>query len=335
MGLVCIQPDGFRNFKSSSSSAAPSSALPDFTNGCFTFSAAPYNHLTSTDLSEAGGSACSFPSDRELKHAFLDAHPSETDSPGSSLSSPSPSSSLSSTSDRPFSQSMSYSSPQSFTLLSPRQMDTSLPSSTQQSRSASPDQTIDLSLPIHVGYFSNMSSIDWQLLQYYVEKLSDLILNGHAPQNPLRSVVLPRMASSPLLLQAVCSIAAQHRANSATEDKQQLQRMATGYYVRALSNLKEWIPYISWMQDTSTCMDSEAIELVLLISVFLCKHEIIKAGVANWRPHLLGVESFCQALEGSRGDSMTDTVKYARSLYVLISRPGTTDSNILGLNFGS
>ncbi|KAJ5620288.1 hypothetical protein N7510_004272 [Penicillium lagena] len=122
------------------------------------------------------------------------------------------------------------------------------------------------------------------------------------------------MTSSPLLLNAVISVSAQHRANSTKDDKMVFQTAATSYYLRSLSSLKHWIPYISSLQEASACYDFEALEIVLLASIFLCKHEIIKAGVANWRHHLLGIESFCQFLEMHQPAHMTETIMYARSL---------------------
>lgn len=181
---------------------------------------------------------------------------------------------------------------------------------------ASPASSPD-SLPAQVNNIPALSQQDWQYFQYYVERLSDLLLNGHAPYNPLRSLIVPRMTSSPLLLQAVCSISAQHRANGAGIEKPQFQTAATAYYLRALSNLKQWIPYISWLQDTAQYGgDTESLETAVLVSIFLCKHEIIKAGVSNWRSHLVAIESFCRLLASDERAGMSEVVMYARSLYV-------------------
>ncbi|KAL4874437.1 fungal-specific transcription factor domain-containing protein [Aspergillus karnatakaensis] len=210
--------------------------------------------------------------------------------------------------------------PSTFSLLSaPAESPITYPELPALESFSSDDYSTELLLPAQVGYFPNLQHADWQNLQYYVEKLSDLILNGHAPQNPLRELIIPRTASSPLLLQAICSISAQHRANGTAEGKDEFQAAATAYYLRSLSKLKEWIPYISCLQEAEGYHDFEATELVLLISIFLCKHEIIKAGVADWRPHLTAIGSFCRLLEQNGHSSSTETIKYARS-FILYHR---------------
>ncbi|KAL6856559.1 fungal-specific transcription factor domain-containing protein [Trichoderma novae-zelandiae] len=59
--------------------------------------------------------------------------------------------------------------------------------------------------------------------------------------------------------------------------------------------------------------DRDTAEMAILASIFLCKYEIIKDGVENWRFHLRGIESLCQSLDADQAASMSETLTYVRS----------------------
>ncbi|KAL7785639.1 fungal-specific transcription factor domain-containing protein [Trichoderma ceciliae] len=59
--------------------------------------------------------------------------------------------------------------------------------------------------------------------------------------------------------------------------------------------------------------DKDTAEMAILASIFLCKYEIIKDGVENWRFHLRGIESLCQSLDAEQTASMSNTLTYVRS----------------------
>ncbi|KAL7813403.1 fungal-specific transcription factor domain-containing protein [Trichoderma gracile] len=59
--------------------------------------------------------------------------------------------------------------------------------------------------------------------------------------------------------------------------------------------------------------DKDTAEMAILASIFLCKYEIIKDGVENWRLHLRGIESLCQSLDADQAASMSETLAYVRS----------------------
>ena len=291
--MICRQSDEFRNHKAPSNVALASISSAGLEGQCFTFSAAasPSTHPQSTTEG---------PSDSETTTNGGDISSFGTNTPDNWYNEPS-------------SRSPSISQ----LIFSPDDQITSLFTVEREhldvlEAQASPEEYL---IPGKIDSFSDLSHSDWQNYQYYVEKMSDLILNGHAPQNPLRVVAIPRIMSSPVLLQAVCSISAQHRANSSLKGRAQYQRAADLYYLRALSSLKNMIPYVMYLQTSAGYHDPEALEHILLISIFLCKHEIIKSGVANWRAHLAGVELFSQFLE-DHGSCSTETIMYARSLYV-------------------
>ena len=158
----------------------------------------------------------------------------------------------------------------------------------------------------------DISQPECWLFQYYIEKLSGLLVNAVGYENPLQSLIVPRVLSSPLLLRTVCSVSALHRSSCAEGDEaNKYQTEATRYYVWALSDLREHVPLLYGKSNTGL------LQTVLLSSIFLCKYEIIKDGVTNWRRHLKGIESLCQLL-GDRDSfgPMTDIMEFARSLYV-------------------
>lgn len=180
------------------------------------------------------------------------------------------------------------------------------------------------------SYIPDISQADWEHIQYYVERLSGLILNAYTHLNPLRSLVVPRIVSSPLLLHSVCSISAQHRANQAVEGRTRLQTEATSYYIQALATVRERVSALSFLELDPVTPDAESLEVLLLSSIFLCMHEIIKSGVENWRQHLWGIESLWKFLERVSPGHMSETVLYSRSLYVFGA--GTCHAGGLGTN---
>jgi hypothetical protein len=119
-----------------------------------------------------------------------------------------------------------------------------------------------------------------------------LLVNAIGYENPLCSLIVPRVLSSSHLLQAVCAVSALHRASHAEGDaRTTYQAEATGYYVRAMSALRDLIPQVTLQQDDTVSNDSGRLEVALLSSIFLCKYEIIKDGVHNWRRHFQGIET--------------------------------------------
>jgi hypothetical protein len=209
--------------------------------------------------------------------------------------------------------------------------------------------------------FSYLSTNEYFFLQYYLERLSNVLVNANSDTNPLKSLILPRIASSNLLLDAICATAAVHRSSASEKDRSEYATMATKYYVRVLSAVRDLIPrvtnsksnsgsvsgstststsngsrrieFISDRESSPTNSDSsssystnknkrkiniegDTAEMAILASIFLCKYEIIKDGIENWRLHLRGIESLCQSLDAEQTASMSNTLTYVRSLYV-------------------
>ncbi|KAL7948069.1 fungal-specific transcription factor domain-containing protein [Trichoderma barbatum] len=209
--------------------------------------------------------------------------------------------------------------------------------------------------------FSYLSTSEYFFLQYYLERLSNVLVNANSFVNPLKSLILPRIASSSLLLDAICATAAVHRSSASDVDRSEYATMATRYYVRVLSAVRDLIPRVtngssgasgsgskrreliadgresSPVESESSgdyssnsnskgkgktrnkikrkivIEDKDTAEMAILASIFLCKYEIIKDGVENWRFHLRGIESLCQSLDPEQAASMSNTLTYVRS----------------------
>lgn len=208
--------------------------------------------------------------------------------------------------------------------------------------------------------FSYLSTSEYFFLQYYLERLSNVLVNANSYTNPLKQLILPRIASSNLLLDAICATAAVHRSSANDVDRSEYSTMATRYYVRVLSAVRDLIPRVTNSSGGASSSgssrrrelitdgresspvesessgdygnsngkgkiknknkrkviieDKDTAEMAILASIFLCKYEIIKDGVENWRFHLRGIESLCQSLDAEQQASMSNTLAYVRSL---------------------
>ncbi|KAL7916524.1 fungal-specific transcription factor domain-containing protein [Trichoderma velutinum] len=207
--------------------------------------------------------------------------------------------------------------------------------------------------------FSYLSTSEYFFLQYYLERLSNVLVNANSYVNPLKQLILPRIASSNLLLDAICATAAVHRSSASDVDRSEYSTMATRYYVRVLSAVRDLIPRVTNSSSGASSSgssrrrelitdgresspvesessgdygnsngkgkiknknkrkviieDKDTAEMAILASIFLCKYEIIKDGVENWRFHLRGIESLCQSLDPEQAASMSNTLAYVRS----------------------
>lgn len=176
------------------------------------------------------------------------------------------------------------------------------------------DSYSPLASPLCLSNFSDVSPLEVRLFQYYVDNLSTRLTNVDGFWNPLRVLVLPRMFSSPALFHAVCAGASLHMARFTSGIVEYYDQQARFYYVQALSALNDMIPALNWEQGTESSSMQHVDEIVLLTSIFLCKYEIIKDGMATWRCHLDGVETLFSSLASKYKGSRNDTIDYARSL---------------------
>lgn len=82
-------------------------------------------------------------------------------------------------------------------------------------------------------------------MQYYLERLSNVLVNANSDSNPLKSLILPRIASSNLLLDAICATASLHRSGDSDADRSAYSNAGTRYYVRVLSAVRDLIPQVN------------------------------------------------------------------------------------------
>ncbi|KAJ6121720.1 hypothetical protein N7512_004185 [Penicillium capsulatum] len=154
------------------------------------------------------------------------------------------------------------------------------------------------------AYPSHLSSNESHYLQYHVEHGSKLLANLESDDNPLRSLLIPRSMSSPLLMKAVCAVSALHLANRSHHFD--AQTAAADYYGRALGGIR------TALAESST--DSLSDDAMLAVGL-MCKYEVVRGSVSQWVVHLNAL----QRLIASRGGLISmdrDAAEFLRGLYV-------------------
>lgn len=177
-------------------------------------------------------------------------------------------------------------------------------SNSQEAR-ISQDALAIISPPQSYLHPSHISSSESHYLQYHVEFGSRLLANLESDDNPLRSLLIPRAMSSPLLMKAVCAVSALHLANRSRGFS--AQAAAANFYGRALSGIR------TALADYTTDLLSDD---VMLAVGLMCKYEVVRGSVKQWVVHL----SALQRLIASRGGlhSMDrDAAQFLRGLYVV------------------
>ncbi|KAB8238630.1 fungal specific transcription factor domain-containing protein [Aspergillus alliaceus] len=150
---------------------------------------------------------------------------------------------------------------------------------------------------------SHLSNLETHYLQYHMELGSKLLANLESDENPLRSLIIPRALSSPLLMKALCAVSAMHFANR-SRDSLGAQTAAANYYVRTMSGLRSAL---------SNCpVEALSTDSVLAVAL-LCKYEIVRGSVKQWAVHLNALEK----LVVSRGGFSTFDHETAEFLWGL------------------
>jgi hypothetical protein len=130
------------------------------------------------------------------------------------------------------------------------------------------------------GYISHLTALESLYLQYHVEQGSKLMANLENDENPLRSLLVPRAHSSPLLMNALCAVSAIHLANR-TNDSLCAQNAAAGYYIQTMRGIRTAL----------TESSAESLPEDALLSVaLLCKFEVVRGSVRQWSVHLNALE---------------------------------------------
>ncbi|KAF4759969.1 hypothetical protein N7455_001161 [Penicillium solitum] len=170
-----------------------------------------------------------------------------------------------------------------------------------------PDIDLDSSvavIPQPQGYISHLSTHETHYLQYHMEQGSRLLSNLESHDNPLRSMLIPRAMSSPLLMKAVCAVSALHLANRSHGFG--ARTAAVKYYSGTLNGLRTALDRCS----TEVFPDDAMLAVGLL-----CKYEIVRGSVKQWVVHLNAL----QRLIVSRGGFASmdrDAAEFLRGLFV-------------------
>lgn len=160
-------------------------------------------------------------------------------------------------------------------------------------------------------YLAHLTPLETHYLQYHVEQGSKLLANLETTENPLRSLIIPRALSSPLLMKAMCALSAMHFFNRSFDSfgvGVSAQTAATKYYIQTMKGIR-----MALAEDPGGGVSDE----VVLAVGLLCKYEIVRGSVRQWAVHLGAL----QRLVISRGGYASldrDTAEFLCGLYVSI-----------------
>lgn len=153
------------------------------------------------------------------------------------------------------------------------------------------------------GYISHLTALETLYLQYHVEQGSKLLANLENDENPLRSLLIPRAHSSPLLMNALCAVSAIHLANR-TSDSLCAQTAAADYYIQTMRGIRTAL--------TERSADRFPEDALLSVAL-LCKFEVVRGSVRQWAVHLNALEKLLLSRGGFASLSQ-DTADFLRGL---------------------
>ncbi|KAJ5558727.1 hypothetical protein N7535_009394 [Penicillium sp. DV-2018c] len=165
-------------------------------------------------------------------------------------------------------------------------------------------QSTLMMIPKPQGSIGHLSTKETHYLQYHMEQGSRLLVNLENGDNPLRSMLIPRAMSSPLLMKAVCAISALHFANRFQGFG--AYTAAAKYYGGTLNGLRTAL---------AQCPTELFPDDAMLAVGLLCKYEIVRGSVKQWVVHLNAL----QRLIVSRGGFASmdrEAAEFLRGLFV-------------------
>ncbi|KAL4935717.1 hypothetical protein BDV06DRAFT_217222 [Aspergillus oleicola] len=178
-------------------------------------------------------------------------------------------------------------------------------------QAASPENQLTVATLNPSKIITHLSNLDTHYLQYHMEQGSKLLANLEADDNPLRSLLIPRALSSPLLMNALCAVSAIHFSNRANSSwSASAGNEGANYYINTMRGLRTTLAKFQDQGQTRSFPD----DAILAVSL-LCKYEIVRGSVKQWAVHLEAL----QTLVTSRGGLMTfdhDTAEFVRGLFV-------------------
>ncbi|KAJ5247350.1 hypothetical protein N7468_002333 [Penicillium chermesinum] len=187
--------------------------------------------------------------------------------------------------------------------------DNKIPPRVQTPKSDAPEEDSNEEISLAViqrprNYVPHLSDHELHYLQYHVEEGSKLLANLESDDNPLRSLLIPRAMSSPLLMKAICAVSALHLANRSQTFS--ALTASANFYGRTLAGLRAALN-----DSTQGSLTDDAMLAVGL----MCKYEIVRGSVKQWGVHL----SALQRMIASRGGLRTmdpDAGQFLRGLYL-------------------
>ncbi|KAJ5952466.1 uncharacterized protein N7479_010879 [Penicillium vulpinum] len=159
-------------------------------------------------------------------------------------------------------------------------------------------------IPQPQGYISHLSTHETHYLQYHMEQGSRLLANLENDDNPLRSMLIPRAMSSPLLMKAVCAVSALHLANRSQGFG--AHTAAVSYYSGTLNGLRKAL---------DKCSTEVFPEDAMLAVGLLCKYEIVRGSVKQWVVHLNALQRLIVS-RGGFASMNRDAAEFLRGLFV-------------------
>ncbi|KAJ5904037.1 hypothetical protein N7504_006420 [Penicillium tannophilum] len=154
------------------------------------------------------------------------------------------------------------------------------------------------------NYISHLSDHESHYLQYHVQQGSRLLANLESDDNPLRSLLIPRAMSSPLLMRAVCAVSALHLANRS--QGYSAQTASATFYGRTLEGIRSVL-----VKSSPEALSDDAMLAVGL----LCKYEIVRGSVKQWVVHLNALQRLI-ATRGGLQSMDPDAAHFLRGLYL-------------------
>ncbi|RDW60395.1 fungal specific transcription factor domain-containing protein [Aspergillus mulundensis] len=152
---------------------------------------------------------------------------------------------------------------------------------------------------------SHLSNLDTHYLQYHMERGSKLLANLETDENPLRSLIIPRALSSPLLMNALCALSAIHFSNRA-HYSWSAENEGANYYIDTMRGLRTTLAVF---QGSSVPDDA-----ILAVSL-LCKYEIVRGSVKQWAVHLDALQTLVVS-RGGLTQLAPETAEFIRGLFV-------------------
>ncbi|KAL2828757.1 fungal-specific transcription factor domain-containing protein [Aspergillus cavernicola] len=191
-----------------------------------------------------------------------------------------------------------------------------------------PSSQLAVISPSPSRFISHLTHLETHYLQYHMEKGSKLLANLETDENPLRSLIIPRALSSPVLMNALCALSAIHFSNRAPYSWA-AENEGAGYYINTMRGLRTTLT-----KSHAHLFPDDAILAVAL----LCKYEIVRGSVKQWAIHLDALETLVIS-RGGFTHLNQETAEFIRGLFVyannlakITNRRAIRPSSILGFD---